>query len=110
MTMIFLLSGCWMGDRAASRRSYPILNDSLCFTVNKADVLSRYSVYSDQQGEYKTLASISRVALSYPDTCVKVPLTPGYIYATSYTLNGEHYQYAFFIDNNGNIFGTSGGD
>lgn len=91
-------------------RSFPIMNNLLCFSVNKSDVLSRYGVYSEQGSVYKILAERSRVTLSYPESCLKVPLTPGYIYATSYTLNGENYRYNFFIDKNGKILSTTTGD
>lgn len=85
------------------------MNNSLCFSVNKSEVLSRYGVYSQQGEDYKILAEATRVALSYPETCVKVSLTSGYIYATSYTLNGKNYRYNFFIDNNGKILSTQTG-
>ncbi len=104
-----ILAGCGAGDRAAPWRSFPIVNDSLCFSVNKSEVLSRYGVYSQQGEDYKTLAETTRVALSYPETCIKASLTPGYIYATSYTLNGKNYRYNFFIDNNGKILSTQTG-
>lgn len=86
------------------------MDNSLCFSVNKSDVLTRYGVYSQQGDKYRTLAETSSVSLSYPDSCVKVALSPGYIYATSYTLNGENYRYHFFIDNNGQIVNTTAGE
>lgn len=100
------LAGCGVGDRVAPWRSFPIMNNSLCFSVNNSEVLSRYGVYSQQGEEYKTLVETTDVALSYPETCVKVLLKPGYIYATSYTLDGKNYRYNFFIDNNGKILST----
>ncbi|WP_370527967.1 putative T6SS immunity periplasmic lipoprotein [Atlantibacter sp. RC6] len=108
--VLLVLTGCGAGDRLPAWRSFPILNDLLCFSVNKSDVLSRYGVYSEQGSDYKTLAEKSRVTLSYPESCVKLPLTPGYIYATSYTLNGENYRYNFFIDKNGQVLSTQAGE
>ncbi|MFH7826318.1 putative T6SS immunity periplasmic lipoprotein [Kluyvera chengduensis] len=107
---LFALAGCGAGDSVPPWRSFPIINNSLCFSVNKSDVLSRYGVYSEQGNEYKTLAENSHVALSYPETCLKIPITPGYIYAASYTLNGTNYRYNFFIDRNGQILSTKEGD
>ena len=104
------LAGCGAGDRVPPWRSFPIIDDLLCFSVNKSDVLSRYGIYSEQGRDYKILAERSRVTLSYPESCLKVPLTPGYIYATSYTLNGENYRYNFFIDKNGKILSTKAGE
>lgn len=104
------LVGCGAGDRVPDWRSYSIINNTLCFSVDKSDVLSRYVISSTQEINGKALASEDRVSLSWPDTCVKVPLTNGYIYQTAYTLNGVPYRYNFFIDNNGRIVSTRAGE
>ncbi|NIF31163.1 hypothetical protein F3J29_03270 [Enterobacter sp. Cy-643] len=97
-----LLTGC-VGENlgVGEWRSYDIINGNLCFTVDKSDVLSRYSISSLQGDDFKDLATADYEHLIYPDTCIKVPLTRGYIYQTSYTLNNKVYRYGFFIDNNG---------
>nr|WP_159465855.1 putative T6SS immunity periplasmic lipoprotein [Scandinavium goeteborgense] len=109
--LIAILTGC-PGENVGvgSWRSYNIFDNTICFTVDKSDVLSRYNVSSMQGDTYKTLAVAERVALSYPDTCIKVSLSPGYVYASSYSLNGEKYRYNFFIDNNGQVLSTRAGE
>ncbi|AIR62922.1 hypothetical protein F3J34_23395 [Klebsiella sp. Ap-873] len=105
-----LLVGC-VGENigVGEWRSYDIINGNLCFTVDKSDVLSRYSISSIQDGYDKDLATVEFKHLIYPDTCIKVPLTRGYIYQTSYTLNNKVYRYGFFIDNNGLFIELGGG-
>lgn len=103
LLLIFTLTGCGAGDRAAPWRSIQVGKDHVCFSVNKSDVLSRYSISSVQDGAYKELATNEYVALSYPDSCLYLSLTPGYLYGVSYTLNHKNYRYVFFIDNDWNI-------
>lgn len=107
----FLLVGC-PGENVGvgAWRSYDIINGRLCFTVDKSDVLSRYSVSSMQGEEYRDLATAEFQNLTYPNTCIKIPLTHGYIYQTSYTLNDKVFRYNFFIDNNGLILSTKAGE
>ncbi|MGU3525141.1 putative T6SS immunity periplasmic lipoprotein [Enterobacteriaceae bacterium C23F] len=105
-----LLTGC-PGENGGvgSWRSYAIINDTLCFSVDKKDTLSRYSVHSMQGEDYKTIAEKDYAVLHYPDSCIRATLTKGYVYETSYTLNGKNYRYNFFIDDNDQLFSTSGG-
>lgn len=99
-----LLSGC-VGESVGvgEWRSLYIHGNRVCFTVDKSDVLTRYALTSTQGGEYKELAVTDHTALSYPDTCINIELTPGYIYQASYTMNGSNFQYSFFIDNDGKL-------
>ncbi|QKN81970.1 putative T6SS immunity periplasmic lipoprotein [Scandinavium goeteborgense] len=110
MTAIVALAGCGVGDRAPPFRSISVDNDYVCFSVNKADVLSRYRISSTIDDTYKVFAVKEHVALRYPDTCLKLTLPRDYIFATTYTLNGEKYRYNFFIDNNGQVLSTIAGE
>ena len=75
-------------------------------SVDKADVLSRYVVSSTQNGQYIEFTNKSDIHLSYPNTCMPLPLTPGCTDGASYTLNNENYRYVFFIDNDWNVVST----
>lgn len=98
-----ILTGCGAGDRAAPWRSILVDKEKVCFSVNKDDVLSRYNISVTQDGKYKEYASEQTLSLSYPASCVKLALTPGYTYGVSYTLNNINYRYVFFIDNGWNV-------
>ncbi|SMG25563.1 putative T6SS immunity periplasmic lipoprotein [Cedecea sp. NFIX57] len=98
------LSGC-VGENlgVGEWKSIYIDGPQICFTVDKSDVLTRYVLSSTQGGEYKVLAVTDHDSLSYPDTCINIELTPGYIYQASYTMNKVNYRYSFFIDNDRHI-------
>ncbi|WP_336209755.1 putative T6SS immunity periplasmic lipoprotein [Enterobacter sp. P82] len=99
----FLLSGCPGGGvPIAEHRSVFIQGDTICFTVNKTDVLERYSIYYWPKKKYTVIKSDNNISLSYPNTCFNVNLKNGYKYNISYSLNGKSYSYQFFIDNDGN--------
>jgi len=93
-----LLTGCGAGDRIAPWRPVLVYKEKICFSVDKNDVLNRYNVSFTQGGTYKEFASTQRLSLSYPASCVKIALSPGYTYGVSYTLNNINYRYVFFID------------
>ncbi|WP_336707524.1 MULTISPECIES: putative T6SS immunity periplasmic lipoprotein [unclassified Cedecea] len=105
--LIFLctaLSGCvGEGLGVGDWKSLYIDGNHICFTVDKSDVLTRYVLSSTQGGEYKVLAVTDLDNLSYPNTCINIELTPGYIYQASYTMNKANYRYSFFIDNDRQI-------
>ena len=105
-----LLTGCPGGNREGKEigdyKPFYVTRGNICFSVNKNDVLSRYTLYSNQGGE-KRLVVNDRVKLSYPDTCINVDLNMGYQYSSSYNLNGINYHYDFFIDNNGSVTGLN---
>lgn len=103
LPVIFLLSGCPGGGvPIAEHRSVFREGDTICFTVNRTDVLDRYSVYYWPDRKYTVIKADDRVSLSYPDTCFKVKLHNGYQYNIAYSLNGKNYSDSFFIDKDGN--------
>lgn len=103
LPLVFLLSGCPGGGVPASeQRSVLRQGDSICFTVNKNDVLERYSIYYWPDRKYTVIKTDDRISLTYPDTCFKVKLKNGYEYNISYGLNGKNYSDSFFIDKDGN--------
>lgn len=101
--LLFILSGCGVGDRAAPWRSILVNKDRVCFSVDKKDVLSRYNISSVQNGAYKEFATDEHVSLSYPDSCLNLSLTAGYHYGVLYTLNDRNYRYVFFIGNDWDV-------
>ena len=99
---IFFLAGCPGGGvPVAEHRSVFREGDAICFTVNKKDVLDRYSVYYWPNRKYTVIKADDKVSLSYPDTCFKIKLQNGFKYNIAYSLNGKSYSDSFFIDNNG---------
>lgn len=101
--LIFLLSGCPGGGVPVSQqRSVFKQGDTICFTVNKTDVLERYSIYYSPDRKYTVIKADDGISLKYPDTCFKIKLKNGYIYNISYSLNNKSYSDSFFIDNDGN--------
>lgn len=103
LPVIFLLSGCPGGGvPVAEHRSVFREGDTICFTVNKTDVLDRYSIYYWPDKKYTVIKADDRVSLSYPDTCFKINLHNGYQYNIAYSLNGKSYSDSFFIDKDGN--------
>ncbi len=102
-TCFALLTGCGAGDRAAPWRPVLVYKEKICFSVDKNDILSRYNVSFTEGGKYKEFASTQRLSLSYPASCVKIALSPGYTYGVSYTLNNINYRYVFFIDPDWNV-------
>lgn len=104
------LSGCGIGDRVASWRPILVENNRVCYSVDNADVLSRFVITSIQGDDYRTFTTNAGTSLHYPETCLALALPRGYTYATSYTLNGENYRYNFFIDNNGHASSILSGD
>jgi len=104
--MLLLLTGCprrgYEGEELGVKRAIYIDGNRVCFTVNKNDVLSRYGLSIN--GKYhKRILVDDFVHLTYPDTCFKVNLEKGVLYAASYTLNDENYKYAFIIDKEGTV-------
>jgi hypothetical protein len=101
-----LLTGCPGGNREGKEigefKPFHVDKGRVCFSVDKRDVLNRYSLYSNYDGE-KRLAVNEGLKLSYPDTCINVILDTDYRYSSSYNLNGINYHYEFFIDNNWNF-------
>lgn len=108
ISLCSLLTGCPGGGREGKEigefKPFYVDKGRICFSLDKSDVLSRYSLYSNYDGE-KRLAVYEGLKFSYPDTCINVILDTGYRYSSSYKLNGVNYHYEFFIDNNWNIKG-----
>ncbi|SNY78891.1 putative T6SS immunity periplasmic lipoprotein [Enterobacter sp. CC120223-11] len=98
------LQGCGVGDRLPPIKPIIVDPDFICFATGKNDVVSSYIISSTMNDKYKVSSVKERVALRYPETCIKITLPRGYVYSTMYTLNNNFYRYAFFIDNNGHIF------
>lgn len=101
--LIFLLSGCPGGMPAPEARYTYISNESLCFSVDKKDVLNYYLIESEQEKGYSTIKYGENLNLSYPDDCINIKWKYGYSYAVSYGLNGKNYIHEFFINNNGQL-------
>ncbi|NBD83760.1 hypothetical protein GV761_21290, partial [Citrobacter werkmanii] len=79
--LIFLLSGCPGGGvPVPQQRSVFKQGDTICFTVNKTDVLERYSIYYSPGRKYTVIKADDGISLKYPDTCFKIKLKHGYIY------------------------------
>lgn len=96
-----LLTGCPGGKPAPVQRSVFIHADTVCFSVNKADILNHYNVYYSPKGMYTVIAAKDNIQLSYPNTCIKIKLENGYQYNIYYGLNGKQYTDAFFLDKDG---------
>lgn len=97
----FLLAGCPGGPRAWKSRSTFIYNDTLCFSVNKKDVLNFYWIEVNKGGSYIEIANSGKHKLNttYPNSCIKFKFNPGYRYVISYGLNGRGYEDDVFFDN-----------
>ncbi|MDX6020143.1 hypothetical protein SIL08_07635 [Scandinavium sp. V105_16] len=56
LPIIFLLCGCAgrEGAESGERRSVFIEGDNICFTINKAEILSRYILSSNDNDNKKT--------------------------------------------------------
>ncbi|MGK3144075.1 putative T6SS immunity periplasmic lipoprotein [Pantoea sp. C2G6] len=104
--LFFILMGCGVGDRAAPWRAIHITKNRVCFSMDKTDSLSRFSISSVQNGVYKEFSEDKDVTFSYPDSCRNLSLIPGYTYGVSYTLNNKNYRYVFFIDTDWNVKST----
>ncbi|WP_139156319.1 putative T6SS immunity periplasmic lipoprotein [Leclercia sp. LSNIH1] len=103
LPFIVILTGCPGGGKPASiHRSVYMQNNTICFTINKSDILKRYSIYYWPNKKYTVIEAKDNISLSYPDTCVNVKLPKGYNYNIAYNLNGVSYSDSFFIDNDGN--------
>jgi len=104
--LCLLLAGCPGGSREGKElgewRPISIGTNSICFSVNSKDVLSRYVLTSHENG-YQQLLIGDFAHLSYPDTCFNPKLKSGADYAASYTLNNKVYYYTFTIDNHGGV-------
>lgn len=101
--VVFLLSGCPGGGvPVPEHRSVFMQGNTICFTVNKTDILERYSIYYSPEKKYTVIKADNYISLSYPNTCFNVNLKKGYKYNISYSLNGKSYSDQFFIDNDGN--------
>lgn len=97
-----LLAGCPGGPRAPAARYVFYFNNTLCFSVNKQDVLEYYRIEVNKGGNFVVVANSGKYKLSasYPDICIKYKINPGYRYVISYGLNGKDYEDELFIDNN----------
>jgi hypothetical protein len=108
LPILTLLTGCpnsnHEGAEIGTSRGVYISSEVVCFSVDKNDLLTRYNLYSNENGD-KQLAVGESVKLKYPKTCINVHLKKGYQYSASYNLNNMHYHYEFFIDNNWNVVG-----
>ncbi|MDK4745090.1 hypothetical protein QOY93_06880 [Leclercia adecarboxylata] len=103
LSFILILTGCPGGGKPAPmHRSVFIQDNTICFTINKNDILERYSIYYWPDKKYTVVKANDKISLSYPDTCVSVKLPKGYNYNIAYSLNGISYSDSFFIDNDGN--------
>ncbi|QUG73686.1 hypothetical protein GKQ23_01175 (plasmid) [Erwinia sp. E602] len=107
--LIFLLTGCpGEGDRLIYNhwRSIYLSPEKVCFSVDKKDVLKKYSLeYIKKISSESVLESgYGNPGLSYPETCFDIKLKTGYKYYAYYILNDTKYRYVFFIDNNWNVF------
>lgn len=98
-----ILTGCPGGGKPATiQRSVFMQGHTICFSINKNDILERYSIYYWPNKKYTILKATDKISSSYPDTCVNVKLPKGYKYDIAYSLNGISYSDSFFIDNDGN--------
>ena len=103
LSFILVLTGCPGGGKPASvHRSVFMQGNTICFTINKNDILERYSIYYWPDKKYTVLKAKDNISLSYPETCANVKLPKGYNYNIAYSLNGISYSDSFFIDNDGN--------
>lgn len=102
ITVCFFLTGCPGGPRAWETRSTFIYNDTLCFSVDKKDVLNFYWIEVNKGKGYEEIANSGKYKLntSYPNSCIKFKFNPDYRYVISYGLNGKDYEDDVFIDNN----------
>ncbi|MDK9357379.1 MULTISPECIES: putative T6SS immunity periplasmic lipoprotein [Lelliottia] len=107
---VLLLAGCPRGEKLGAGEWKPIYidGDTVCFTVKKEEVLTRYSLANNGKA-YQRLIADEHVNLSYPHTCFIVKLEKGVLYSATYSLNNENYQYSFIIDNDGHLldFGSN---
>ncbi|WP_435945287.1 putative T6SS immunity periplasmic lipoprotein [Dryocola sp. BD586] len=107
---VFLLCACQSeADKLAFANAGAAIIEAnrICLSVNKRDVLSYYYLSSSEDGYRKSILMSGHhpLHLSYPDTCIKVALKPGYKYGLLYTMNNIDYRYEFFIDLNGVVTG-----
>lgn len=106
LSIIFLLCGCpgagREGAESGERRSVFIDGDNICFTINKAEILSRY-ILSTNDNDNKKLLVNDFVNLSYPNTCFKTHFEKGVVYGVSYTINKENYYDTFIFDKDDRI-------
>ncbi|WP_313825687.1 putative T6SS immunity periplasmic lipoprotein [Leclercia sp.] len=103
LSFILVLTGCPGGGKPASvHRSVFMQGNTICFTINKNDILERYSIYYWPNEKYTVLKAKDNISLSYPETCTNVKMPKGYNYNIAYSLNGISYSDSFFIDNDGN--------
>lgn len=104
--LCLLLVGCPGGNREGKElgewKPISISANSVCFSVNSKDVLSRYTLTS-HENRYQQLLTGDFVHLSYPNTCFNLTLKPDSTYAVSYTVNNKVYYYTFALDNNGDV-------
>lgn len=100
--LCLLLAGCPGGPKAPAARYVFYFNNALCFSVDKKDVLEYYRIEVNKGGKYEKVADSGKYKLnaSYPGSCIKYKINPGYRYVISYGLNGKNYKDDVFIDNN----------
>lgn len=106
--LISLLIGCPGGPRAPEPRATFINGERLCFSIDKKDVLSYYTISSSESSDHEKLRWEEGLHRSYPDTCIKMKFKFGYIYYINYGLNNRDYEHDFFIDNNGYLIHLGG--
>ena len=102
IAICFFLTGCPGGPRAPAARYVFYFNSTLCFSVDKKDVLEYYQIEINKGGGYEEIANSGKYKLntSYPNSCIKFKFNPDYSYVISYGLNGKDYEDDIFIDNN----------
>lgn len=75
LSFILVLTGCPGGGKPASvHRSVFMQGNTICFTINKNDILERYSIYYWPDKKYTVLKAKDNISLSYPETCTNVKL------------------------------------
>ncbi|WP_034947473.1 putative T6SS immunity periplasmic lipoprotein [Erwinia oleae] len=102
--VMMLLSGCGLQDYPVFRYQGEVFvpDDNLvCIKSASNDMLTFYTI-SSTEDDHKTDLAVGRdIKKQYPDTCIRLVLTPGVEYTMLYILNGVKYRVVF--DSNGTI-------
>lgn len=105
LPLLVLLTGCpgRDGEHMSKRRSVFIDGmTTICFSISKSEVLSRY-ILTTNNAAYKKLLEADNVHLTYPDTCFKTHFESGTPYGVNYAVDGINYFDTFIFDNEGNL-------